>query len=63
MKEAKLHLDNGKTLTIKAENQSVENVYVKRVTLNGKELENNTITHKEIMGGGELIFEMSNSYE
>ncbi len=63
VKEAKLHLDNGKTLTIKAENQSVENVYVKRVTLNGKELGNNTITHKEIMGGGELIFEMSNSYE
>lgn len=63
VKEAKLHLENGKTLKLIAKNQSAENVYVNRVTLNGKALENQTISHHEIMEGGELIFEMADSYE
>ncbi|WP_418509044.1 GH92 family glycosyl hydrolase [Corallibacter sp.] len=63
IKEAKIHLDNGKTLTITAKNQSKDNIYVKRVLINGKELTNNQISHQDIMNGGELIFEMSNNYE
>lgn len=60
VKEATIHLQNGKTLTIKANNQSKENVYVTKVSINGKVLENNTISHKDIINGGTLVFEMSN---
>lgn len=60
VKEAKIHLDNGKTLTIKANNQSKENVFVQNVSINGKPLENNLLSHYDIMNGGELVFEMSN---
>lgn len=59
VKEAKIKLENGKTLTIKAENQSAENVYVKRVLVNGKELEGTLLKHSDIVNGGEIVFEMS----
>lgn len=61
IKNAILHLNNGKKLTIIAHNQSKENVYVKRITLNGKQLEGTILTHQDLMTGGELIFEMTNS--
>jgi len=57
--EAKIHLNNGKTLIIRARNQSPENVYVVSVSINGKSLEGNLLSHQDIMNGGELIFEMS----
>lgn len=61
VKKAIIHLENGKSLTIIANNQSKDNVYVESLTLNGKTLDNNLISHKDIMNGGELIFEMSNT--
>ncbi len=61
LKEAKIHLDNGNTLLIIAKNQSIENVYVKSVSINGKVLKGNLLSHKDIMSGGEIIFEMSDS--
>ena len=57
---ATLQLDNGKTFTIGAKNQSNENVYVQKVILNGKPLNRLFITHDEIMNGGTLEFFMSN---
>ena len=59
VKAAKIHLDNGKTLTIIANNQSKDNVYVQSVSVNGKLLEGNLLSHQNIMNGGELVFEMS----
>jgi len=59
VKEAKIHLDNGKTLTITAKNQSKENVYVKRVLVNGTIVKNHQISHSDIRNGGEIVFEMS----
>ncbi|GGK11306.1 sugar hydrolase [Yeosuana aromativorans] len=59
VKEAKIHLDNGKTLMIRAENQSKDHVYVKRVMLNGIPITNNQISHHNIENGGHLVFEMS----
>lgn len=56
--EATLHLENGRTLTIKTKNQGDRNVYVKKVLLNGKEL-GRVITHEQIMNGGTLVFYMS----
>ena len=57
--EATIHLNNGKTLHIKATNQSEKNIYVKSVTFNGKLIENNTLQHNTLVNGGELIYEMS----
>ena len=59
VKEATLNLENGNTFKIIAEDQSGVNVFVKKVELNGKVLNKPTITHSDIMNGGELRFYMS----
>lgn len=59
IKEATLNLENGKTFTIIAKNQSPANVYVSKIELNGKLLDRTYLTHKEITQGGELVFYMS----
>jgi predicted alpha-1,2-mannosidase len=63
VKKALIYLDNGKTLTIKANNQSKQNVYVQSVSVNGKKLEGTLLSHQDIMNGGEIIFEMSDKYK
>ncbi len=62
MDKASLHLENGKTFIVTAKNQSDKNVYVQKVTLNGKVLDRNYITWLEIMGGGDLVFYMSDKH-
>lgn len=57
---ATLNLENGKTFTIETVNNSSENKYIQAIELNGKQIERNYITHKEIMDGGKLIFTMGN---
>ena len=59
LKEAVLHLENGKTLTIIANNQSETNVYVSHVSVNGEILDGNLLSHQDIANGGEIVFEMS----
>ncbi|KGO94915.1 GH92 family glycosyl hydrolase [Flavobacterium subsaxonicum] len=59
VKEATLSLENGKTFTITAKNQSAKNVYVAKAELNGKVLDRLYLTHDEIMKGGTLLFYMS----
>ncbi|MBR5262702.1 MAG: GH92 family glycosyl hydrolase [Clostridia bacterium] len=56
---AELALGNGSTLSITAVNQGEKNIYVEKITLNGKELDGCYVTHEELMGGGELVFTMS----
>jgi len=58
VKEAELVLENGKTFSVKAVNQSDRNIYVDRVLLNGRELGRLYLTHSEILSGGELVFYM-----
>jgi predicted alpha-1,2-mannosidase len=53
-----LHLENGRTLVIKANNFNDKNVYVKSVKLNGKTLSSPFISHNQLMEGGELVFEL-----
>ncbi len=60
VKEAIISLDNGKTLTIRAENQSQANIYVDKVELNGKVIEGYTLNHFDLMKGGSLIFHLTN---
>lgn len=58
-KKALVHLPGG-DLTIVAENNSLENIYVKKVWLNGQLLDRWHIRHREIAKGGTLRFEMAN---
>ncbi|MBN3035951.1 MAG: GH92 family glycosyl hydrolase [Bacteroidales bacterium] len=55
---AVMDLGNGKTLTIKTENQSLEHVHVKEVLLNGMLLETPFVKHSDLTGGGEMVIEM-----
>ncbi len=59
VEEATIHLENGKSFTIKTVDQSEENVYIEKVELNGNLLDRVYIHHDEIMNGGELTFYMS----
>lgn len=56
--KATLHLPGGKSFTVKTENNSPENIYIQRVQLNGEEHNKMTISHQDIMNGGELKFVM-----
>ncbi|WP_349292802.1 GH92 family glycosyl hydrolase [Elizabethkingia ursingii] len=57
---AVLSLENGKNFEIEAIDQSPENVYIKKILLNGKEIKNFTLKHSDIMNGGKLTFYMGN---
>ncbi len=61
LKKATIHLENGKTFTVVAEGINAENKYIKSAKLNGKTLDRTFITHNEIVNGGSLEFEMTNS--
>jgi predicted alpha-1,2-mannosidase len=60
VKTAVIKLENGRTLTIRADGQAEKNVYVKRVVLNGRQLNRNYLTFQEISNGGTIVFEMVN---
>ena len=57
-KSVKLHLENGKTVTIDAPNNSCENRYVKSMKLNGKNHTNNYLTHDQLMKGARIQYQM-----
>jgi putative alpha-1,2-mannosidase len=57
--KAVIHLENGKKFTIIAKNNSKKNIYIQNATLNGNLLKNNLITYKNLLGGGKLVFKMS----
>ncbi|WP_298514775.1 GH92 family glycosyl hydrolase [uncultured Kordia sp.] len=59
--KATINLENGKTFTIIANNISKENKYIKSATLNGKNHSKTFINHQDIMNGGSLVFEMTNT--
>ena len=59
-KEAKLHLENGKCLTIEAKNNSATNKYIRSIKLNGKNHTLNYFKHNVLVEGGEIQFLMDN---
>ena len=59
VKNALLTLENGKTFSVEALNQSDKNVYVSKVLLNGKAITDQTIKHADILNGGKLTFYMT----
>jgi len=61
--EAKITLPENKLFTIKAENISQKNIYVSSITLNGEKYEKSTISYKDIIDGGTLVFHMTDKLE
>ncbi len=59
VKEAKIEVAPGKYFTVKAPEASVNNKYISKVLLNGRELDRTYITHQEIMDGGTVEFFMT----
>jgi len=57
--KAVINLENGKTFTVEAKNQSRENVYVQKVLLNGKPLLSPVLKYEDVLHGGTLQFFMS----
>ena len=56
--QVRFNLENGKSFVIKARRVSKSNLYIQSATLNGRPYTKSFITHKDLMSGGELIFEM-----
>ncbi len=62
VKSAIVDLGNGKTLKIIARNQAENNIYVKKVSLNGKTVTDFKLSHKALVQGGLLEFEMTERF-
>lgn len=56
--ETALTLENGNTFRLLAPEASAENIYIQRVTLDGKPYTKNYISHEDILRGGTMLFEM-----
>ncbi|MDC0910014.1 GH92 family glycosyl hydrolase [Flavobacteriaceae bacterium] len=56
--KASIALPENKKFTIIAKENSDHNIYIQSVELNGKDYKYSYITHKDIVQGGELIFNM-----
>lgn len=59
-KKTTITLENGKKFIIEAPENSKENVYIKKASLNGKPFTKNFIKHNELISGGVLKLEMDN---
>jgi len=56
--KVKIHLQNGNTFTVIANNNSQTNKYIQSASLNREQLNKPVITHDDIIDGGTLILEM-----
>ena len=56
--EATINVGGGKTFTVRATNNSAENIYVQRATLNGKPLTRSYIMFSDLKRGGVLELQM-----
>jgi putative alpha-1,2-mannosidase len=56
--KAVIHFENGKSFTIRANNNLKGNVYIQSARLNGRDYTKSYITYDDIMKGGELELEM-----
>lgn len=57
-KSVNLHLDNGKTVSIKADNNSRENFYVKNLNVNGRPYSKTYVTHSDLLKGMKMDYTM-----
>jgi len=49
-----IHLQDGKKFTVEVANNSIENIYIQKVEMNGQQQSNGTIKHQDIINGGVL---------
>ncbi|KGF34418.1 GH92 family glycosyl hydrolase [Hoylesella buccalis] len=56
-----LHLENGKTMTITAQNCSQENKYIQSLSINGTPSTKNFFTHEQLMQGGNIQYVMGST--
>lgn len=56
--KAAVNMENGNRLEIRAENWNHGSYLVEKVLMNGKELTDWTVSHSDLMAGGELVFVM-----
>ena len=57
--EMTLHLENGRTVSIKANGNTDDNCYVNSLTLNGKPYSKNYIKRSDLMQGAQFVYTMS----
>ncbi len=57
-----IDVGKGKYFIIKANNVSDKNIYIQSAELNGKKYNKSYLKHKDIMNGGEMIFEMGDKH-
>jgi predicted alpha-1,2-mannosidase len=57
--KATVNLGNGRKLVVNAPNNSAENIYVKGVTVNGKEWTSTALPHELIANGGRIDFDLT----
>lgn len=56
-----LHLENGKTMTITAQNCSQSNKYIQSLSINGTPSTKNFFTHDQLMQGGNIQYVMGST--
>jgi predicted alpha-1,2-mannosidase len=56
--ELRFNLENGKSFVIKARGVSARNIYIQSATLNGQPYRHSYLLHRDLMNGGELVFQM-----
>lgn len=56
-----LHLENGKTMTITAQNCSQENKYIQSLSINGTPSTKNFFTHEQLTQGGNIQYVMGST--
>lgn len=57
--ESQIHLENGKTFTIRAEGLSERAIYIASVTVDGKPYKQSYITHYQILSGSTIVLHMT----
>lgn len=60
-KRVTINLESGRKFRIEADDVSSQNIYIQRLTLNGREVKSSFIDHSDIMAGGTLRFKMGES--
>ena len=56
---ATIHLENGNSVTIEANGNNRENIYIGNMQLNGKEYTQNYVTHGSLMNGAKIEMQMT----
>ena len=57
--ELRFNLENGRSFVIKARGISAKNFYIQSATLNGRPYRRSYLLHRDLMNGGQLVFQMA----